>query len=87
MTIVILPYAVLAFGLVALIVGFKILQDHEKYWMTEAILVLSIPIALTFVVFLLAAKVVPDNTKELIAILSGIIGFVFGYASNRGQAQ
>ena len=82
---VILPYAVLIFGLVALVIGFKVLQHHDKYWMTEAILLISITTALTFIVFLLSAKVVPDNTKELVAVLSGIVGFVFGYASNRGK--
>ncbi|HXP81877.1 MAG TPA: hypothetical protein VN976_18395 [Verrucomicrobiae bacterium] len=47
---------------------------------------MCIPIAITFIVFLLAARVVPDNNKELIAILSGIVGFVFGFVSNKKQS-
>lgn len=79
----ILPYAVLVFGLAAMILSFLVLRHHDKYWMTEAILVISIPVSITMIVFLLAAKVVPDNAKELIAILAGIVGFIFGYASNK----
>jgi uncharacterized membrane protein YsdA (DUF1294 family) len=79
----ILPYAVLLFGLASMILAFLILRHHDKYWMTEAILMLTIPIAITLIAFLLAAKVVPENTKELVAILAGIVGFVFGYASNK----
>jgi hypothetical protein len=53
--------------------------------MTEAIVIVSIPIAITAILFLRAAKLVPENTKELIAILSGIVGFIFGYASSKKQ--
>lgn len=78
-----LPYAVLLFGLAVMIISFLVLKHHDKYWMTEAILVISIPLAITLIVFLLAAKVIPENTKELVAILAGIVGFIFGYASNK----
>jgi hypothetical protein len=54
--------------------------------MTEAIVIVSIPIAITAILFLLPAKLVPENTKELIAILSGIVDFIFGYASSKKQA-
>ena len=80
---IMLPFAVLVFGLVALIICYKVLTHHDKYWMSEAIVIISIPITITVIVFLLVSKVVPDNTKELFAILSIIIGFIFGRASNK----
>jgi len=81
-----LPYAVLIFGALATLLCFRILKHHDKYWMAEAIVILSLPIAITFIVFLLVSKVVPDNTKELIAILSAIVGYVFGFVSNKKQS-
>jgi len=81
-----LPYAVLAFGIASLWISYSVLKHHDKYWMAEAIVMMCIPIAITFIVFLLAARVVPDNNKELIAILSGIVGFVFGFVSNKKQS-
>ncbi len=86
MSEVILPIAVLVFGLAAIGAGLFVLKHHDKYWMTEAILILSIPLVVTAITFLLTAKIVPENTKELVAILSGVAGFVFGYASNRKPA-
>jgi len=81
-----LPYAVLIFGTLATWACFQILKHHDKYWMAEAIVILSLPISITLIVFLLTAKVVPDNTKELIAILSAIVGFVFGFVANKKQS-
>jgi hypothetical protein len=78
-----LPYAVLAFGIASLWISYSVLKHHNEYWMAEAIVMMSIPIAITLIVFLLAARVAPDNDKELIAILSGIVGFVFGFVSNK----
>ena len=82
-----LPYAVLGFGLVALIICYMVLKHHDKYWMSEAIVIISIPITITVIVFLLVTKVVPENTKELFAILSIIIGFIFGRASNKWEPK
>ena len=82
----VLPIAVLVFGLAALIIAFLVLRHHDKYWMQQAIVIISIPIAITIIGFLLAAKVVPDNNKELIAILAGIVGFIFGHAG-RGKGD
>lgn len=78
-----LAYAVLGFGLIVLFVCYLVLKHHDKYWMGEAIVMTSIPIALTFIVFLLVSKSVPENAKELITVLSGIVGFIFGYVSNK----
>lgn len=78
-----LPYAVLAFGMAAMLFAFLVLRDHQKYWMSEAIVIVGIPIAITAVLFLISIR---PESEGLTNLLAAIVGYVAGYGSPKQTA-
>lgn len=78
-------YSVLGFGAFATLMCYLVLRHHDNYWMSEAIAIMSVPIVLTVGLFLVVSNAAPEVSKELIGLLSAVVGYVFGLVTPRKQ--
>src|SRR5437870_3343515 len=66
---------ILIFGLLALGGAIIVLRHHDKYWMSEAIIITTLPIVITAAMFLVATRNDSDSYKEAFAVLTAVIWF------------
>ena len=82
-----LQLLVLLFGVLALGGSILVLRHHDKYWMSESIIITTLPLVITAAMFLAAVRADSDGFKEAFAVLTAVVGFIGGYAAAAKQTR
>lgn len=77
--------AVIGLGIIALLFSFLILKDHENYWMTEAIIIITLPLIVTAALFIAVSQQCCDGFRQFFAVLTAVLTFIGGYAAAEGK--
>jgi hypothetical protein len=80
-------FLILIFGLLAFAGAIYVLTDHAKYWMTEAIIITILPLVITAVMFLAVSCTGTDGFRDAFSVLTGVIGFIGGYAAAEKKSR
>jgi predicted MFS family arabinose efflux permease len=74
-------WAVLVFGVLALGGSCWVLHHHNKYWMTEAIIIFTLPLIVTAAMFIAVSQPSADGFRDFFAVLTAVLTFIGGYAA------
>ena len=80
-------WAVLTFGGLAFGGSIYVLCHHNKYWMTEAIIVLTLPLVITASMFVAVSQPGETTFREFFTILTAIVAFIGGYAAAEKKSK